>query len=483
MARLHGRDVDVGVLVTRREFLDTTGGRFAGALLYDTLVARAGEWPEDDPRPFVGVGAEVLESIRCREAQAIGMLDRWNWTGASFMAMRRLYLRYAEIWDTYLRERPPDVVVFHGEPHRGFDWVLYALCQERGIPTGIISYTQLESRLIITGSIEELPGSASRLGEMRATEPDEVRAPSSYYVDHVITRQRDVDSLRRRLSIRHALMSMGAMRKLREVFQPYPMVFPNVVPDSPTSFAERKLENLRMRRRIHRSLRIYEAAARPPDLDAPYVYYPIHLQPEATTLPMGGVMSDQLNNIRLLAAALPERWTVVAKEHPQMLKFTKEWPRARGALFYEELCSIPNVRVAPVEFSSRRLIAHARVVATTTGTAGWEALLGGKFVLFFGFPWYARCPGAVSVRSSDECRAAFASVADNGFENDKRLVQAFVDEFTASHTFLGIWQDAAEGHSSYDRDTLLAGTAGAIRRWAMGATASVLHPQGRPTPR
>jgi hypothetical protein len=55
--------------------------------------------------------------------------------------------------------------------------------------------------------------------------------------------------------------------------------------------------------------RAYRAARRKrgeaPTAETPYVYLPLHLQPEATTSPMGGVFTDQYLALETLVRALP----------------------------------------------------------------------------------------------------------------------------------------------------------------------------------
>ena len=484
IARLHRGELDVRLVVSRPRLLRHAAEAFPGALAYDVTRARAGNWPNTDERPFAGIRDEVLRDLAPYEADVKAMIDRMNWTGASLAAMHGIYLRQAEIWDHYLREIAPEAVVFHGEPHRAFDWVLYGLCRSRHIPTAIISYTQLEDRLLLTESIEELVGPdpdvvARRAASHEVTHIDvarpkevdveghdrDISAAPSYYMRTTIAIERDTVPLRRSLQLRGVLAPGAVVSRAVQLFRPYPAEYPNVVPDAPVTYARRRIENLRVRRLISRSIGIYEAAARPPDLDQPYVYYPLHMQPEATTLPMGGPLHDQLNNLRLLVSALPPRWRVLVKEHPQMLRFNKEWTRARGTVFYETLRDLDNVDLVPIDDDSSELSRNARLVATTTGTAGWEALLKGRFVLVFGYPWYATCPGVRRVGSSASCREAIEIASERGFVNDKAQVQAWIDEFTATCTVPGGWDDAEVDDSIRSRNELLNGLADGLMRW------------------
>ncbi len=56
--------------------------------------------------------------------------------------------------------------------------------------------------------------------------------------------------------------------------------------------------------------------------------------------------------------------------------------------------SAKHLRRAEIETSTYDLIEKAELVATVTGTAGWEALCMGKPVLAMGTAWYRELPGA-----------------------------------------------------------------------------------------
>jgi hypothetical protein len=123
---------------------------------------------------------------------------------------------------------------------------------------------------------------------------------------------------------------------------------------------------------------------------APYVYFPLHLQPELTTSAVGGVYADQLLALEALSARMPEGHLIYVKENP------KQTEKQRGPLFYKRLRALKNVRVVHLRESSSDLIRGSLSVATITGTAGWEALFHGKPVLVFGSAWYREFPGVTT---------------------------------------------------------------------------------------
>jgi hypothetical protein len=123
------------------------------------------------------------------------------------------------------------------------------------------------------------------------------------------------------------------------------------------------------------------------DLSGDYVYVPLQMQPEMTTSTLGGRFRDQAYAIERLAGLLPPGVRILVKENP------KQGAYMRGPLFFHRLKRIPAVTFLPSYANTHALTAHARFVATITGTVGWEALCMGKPVLVFGQAWYRGFPG------------------------------------------------------------------------------------------
>ncbi len=123
-----------------------------------------------------------------------------------------------------------------------------------------------------------------------------------------------------------------------------------------------------------------------------FVYFPLHLQPELSTTPLGGKFADQMLAIECLRALLPDDWWIVVKENPHQASY------ARGALFFARLEKIPNVAYMGKSFDTYDLTEQSQFCATVTGTAGFEALTFGKRVLTFGQAVYKDFPGVTQYR-------------------------------------------------------------------------------------
>jgi len=130
-----------------------------------------------------------------------------------------------------------------------------------------------------------------------------------------------------------------------------------------------------------------------------YVYFPLHYQPERTVNPDGGVFFDYMFTLRILSESLPEGWKLYVKEHTSQFSYMLSGERGRTVQDYDEILKLHNTILIPSNADSRELIASSQAVATITGTAGWEAVILGKPILYFGYPWYQDCPGTHQIFS------------------------------------------------------------------------------------
>ena len=125
-----------------------------------------------------------------------------------------------------------------------------------------------------------------------------------------------------------------------------------------------------------------------PDMNKNFIYFPLHLQPELTTSLYGGLYYDQLLAVEQLKQIIPSDWAIYLKENPKQNYFM------RGPWFFERLSKMEGVYYLDNTIDTYLLMNKCKAVATITGTAGWEAVTGGKPVIIFGWgTWYKSLPG------------------------------------------------------------------------------------------
>lgn len=126
------------------------------------------------------------------------------------------------------------------------------------------------------------------------------------------------------------------------------------------------------------------------DLSKKFVYYPLHYQPEASTIVCAQKYEKQLFFIDSWAKSLPADTLLYVKEHYALVGH-------RETNFYKQLRKYPNVILIDPWVSSAKLIDKAVAVTTLTGTAGWEAMLLRKPVFLGGSIFYENAPGIIKI--------------------------------------------------------------------------------------
>ncbi len=111
--------------------------------------------------------------------------------------------------------------------------------------------------------------------------------------------------------------------------------------------------------------------------DKPFVYFPLHMEPEASLQLLSPECFAQLATIAALARDLPVGVFLAIKETAAAIG-------RRPADFYDQIREFKNViMLDPFEFGLE-VVKRAKAVATITGTGGFEGAVLGKPVVTFG---------------------------------------------------------------------------------------------------
>lgn len=385
------------------------------------------------------VGDEVGESSALALA-GLGMLDRANWNGASYADLYRLYLRLVAQWRARVAAADADVCWFDGVPHQAQDWALYQTCREAGVVTVVTSHTVFDHSPVVYLDVSAAP---IPVGEMVAGGGDS----TSRYLSQVTSRLVDQAALGRSRGAGELLR--GGLDRVRRVMlgglEPIPGHYPAMIPSWPRRVLHRTALRMRDRARIARTAkRLLALPASLPDSLGPFVFFPLHFQPEMTSVPLGMPHFDQVSALRAIAAALGGAVPLLVKEHPQMLRWSSAWVRARSASFYQEIEALPGVRMVSPAMPSDELMRRAAVVGTLTGTPGYEARLRDATTVCFGAPWYQPLRGVHRARDGSALRSAL----ERGLSSpEPPLAEDEIESFVATYTLKGAWARTPEGES------------------------------------
>lgn len=289
----------------------------------------------------------------------------------SWTHLENLFYISANFFFDLIRRQGVTSAIFSNFPHEGTLIVAYHLCQLMGIRTVISTQSAFPAKLWIVRRIEDFGGFETVLGDGESlAPPSEPKTP--FYMKNRGNRRRALGTVGR-LAGEYVKLALKIVT-LRFLFDR------RAIDRNMTRLVQAK-DRLRMG--DPSGARVVAT-----DLDRPFVYFPLHLQPEMTTDTWGFEYGDQVLAIEELAAALPPDMKIYLKENPIQTRYMRE------ESFSRRIAAIQNVEYVASDTSTFDLIKKSRCVATITGTVGWEAVQIGKGVIHFGVTWYSSLPGA-----------------------------------------------------------------------------------------
>lgn len=278
-----------------------------------------------------------------------------------------LHLAYTK---NKILDRHIDIVIFNRAPHYEGDLILYLAAKSLSIKTLVMQQSLIPGKFFFGFDIESLFKIEESRRLFSQSESDFKISKGSYKKDLFYMR-----GVQRKKSI-------SAVKRLHEKIGEEYRLSKRVLfgPERLYSIL-RYLKN----KKFKKNLELY---AEVPDYKTPYIYFPLHLQPELTTSVFGGRYCDQLLAIEELSSVLPNGWKIYVKENP------KQNYMMRGEYFFTRLASIPHVVYVDQGEDTYKLLKRSKAAATITGTVGWESVTGLKPVIAFGkLAWYSELPG------------------------------------------------------------------------------------------
>lgn len=112
-------------------------------------------------------------------------------------------------------------------------------------------------------------------------------------------------------------------------------------------------------------------------IEKPFLFYPLHVDPEASTMVISPYQTNQFAVLEAIAKAKAINHILIVKEHLTMIG-----RRPKG--FYDRINALPGVYMVDPNEPSFNFINNAQAVITLTGTAGLEAVLLQKPAIFLG---------------------------------------------------------------------------------------------------
>ena len=133
------------------------------------------------------------------------------------------------------------------------------------------------------------------------------------------------------------------------------------------------------------------------DIKTPFVYYPLHVEPERQLLLVAPFHTNQLEIITNIAKSLPVGFKLYVKEHGMMA--INGW---RPIQYYEQIMDLPNVEIIHPSLDSKTLLESCSLVVTINGTTGLEAIFHKKPVIVFSNTSYSTISSVCKIDKIEE---------------------------------------------------------------------------------
>lgn len=362
------------------------------------------------------VTPELLESMRECECVVLNMMERLepHYRIYTHAERKDMYLKHLRYWNHIIESRKLDLYVSYSVPHMVYDYVLYCLCRLKNIPILMFHYSHIRDILFLVDGWEEADKYIMKAYRGENLEPlgfkkDEKveKMVLSYYRERVLGQKDDTPfymepKTRKKLRKAYRLKTKTLSYRWDSFKYMIHDVFSKLFDPNCIYWTLKKASDSR---KLRKSYARYSGEV---DLGLPYVYLPLHQQPECSTSPMAGVFVDQVLMVQMIASCLPEGYFVYVKEHPM------QDGQSRRLDLYRELASMANVKLVPKEQDTFSLTRNSVAVATATGTAAWEAFMSGKPALMFGYHYFQSAPGIHAVRNLEDCLSSVRAILAGG---------------------------------------------------------------------
>lgn len=376
---------------------------------------------------------ELLFKMSSWEREAYEILDRIYAykDNLKVREAKRLFKKKIGFWESFIIKNKVNLAIFEEEPHAFSDYICYRVCKLMGIKTllftravngkyffPITSYEkgnpnikklmedknfsiknlnkkQLNYYKDIVKDFDTCKRDYASVEEKIFVEIiDKIKAKKVFFIKRLFSKLLKINYTKKltflineinpfipryKKMYRTLIKSNNANEKFKEM-----NFFSSLVFKIKTYF---KMENLKS---------FYEkSTVNAKTLPKNFIFYGLHVEPEKTNIPLGGIFSDQIYVIEYLAKQLPEDWKIVVKEHKTQyfFKLGGRWGfKYRDQSFYERLKNNPKIIFVSMDSDPFKIIDKAKFIVTLTGNMGLEALIRNKKVLSLGYPWYRNHP-------------------------------------------------------------------------------------------
>ncbi len=140
-------------------------------------------------------------------------------------------------------------------------------------------------------------------------------------------------------------------------------------------------------------------------------FFPLHYQPEASSMPAANEYVNQLKIIKLISDNLTDNEQLLVKEHPSTFSIKKKTnSNFRDTEFYDWIGMIPKTHLMSVTSNQNKLVDYSDVIITLRGSVILESLLKNKPVFAFANTTFRNIPGVYHIEDFDDIIQGLESI-------------------------------------------------------------------------
>lgn len=352
------------------------------------------------------------------------MIRKYNMSIFTYEECFREYLIHLRFWNHIIESHNINAYISSIIPHLFFDYIIYALCKAKGISVNILDDVRINGLVYVFNDLDKIGTDTKReyrrLLDSKAENFDEIKLHP--IIQEYWTKQNSAEpepffmkgvTKKVLLSWNHTNTSFWvtfkSMLKLLIKYD-FERLYESVI--IVLKILIRKLQLIDVGKK-------YDEYAVIPNFNTKFIYYALHYQPEATTLPLAGYYDEQILSLQMLSYCLKGTDVVIyIKEHPHQLY--------RENILYKDIMKLSNVKLVKRDVSTYDLLNKSIAVASATGTVLWEALFRSKPSIIFGNTLIEFAPGAFKIENVEDCKKAIDCIVNNKWAYDEKKLKIFL---------------------------------------------------------
>jgi hypothetical protein len=311
-------------------------------------------------------------------------------------AIMNIYTNLYRMWP----KGPIDIFLFTETPHTPVDYIIYEICKLKKIPTLMLHQHNITAVCLfkwdIGGKSIRLKNSylsnelESKIKERLNNHFEDLRSKphfETWYMKNFneqSSKKLTLQLKKFKFSIMEIQGNLRKKRQSRSVYRSFNGIPPRLLDPIRAQLVKTKMRN-----------KLIENFYKNCDTDFPenFVLFPLHYEPERTTVPDGGLYYDQMKALMALRNSLDSSIPILVKEHSLTFSTVLTGEMGRSSYFYDFVKSLPNTYLIDYKLNTRKLLKEARLVATVCGSVLYEAVALGTPAIMFGHSWFEGAPG------------------------------------------------------------------------------------------